>query len=123
MNVNAAIKSMSVLSFQSAQPNDPRNDWIAARRVWRENFAGEPPIVEHGADWCVVTDFLCNHEITKRSCHSPQKITQPEFGRGNRVGCHHRTVLQKHYLLIANAYYQLMGRVDLGGEERGSDRN
>jgi hypothetical protein len=74
VNVDTAMKSLRVLRFKAAQPDDPRGHRIAARSIWLENFAGQPPIVEDGADWRVVSDFLRDHEITEGCRHSPSKI-------------------------------------------------
>src|SRR6266487_1033288 len=74
VDVDAAVKSLRVLGFKSAQPNDPRSHRIAARSIWLENFAGQPPIVEDGADWRVVADFLRDHKVAERRRHSPSKI-------------------------------------------------
>ena len=111
---------MGVLTFQATQPKDSRNYRIATRSIWCKNFSGESPVVENSADWCVVTDFFRDRKVTKRSCHSSRKIAQSELGRGNGVGCHFCAVLQQHQLLIADAYYQMMGRVELCREKRGS---
>src|SRR5438874_1479890 len=73
-----------------------------ATRIWRENFTGKPAIMEHGTDRCVVTDFLRDGKITERSCHSPQKIAEPEHRSGNRIGRHLGAVLQEHQFLVAH---------------------
>src|SRR4030095_13482801 len=123
MNVNTATKGVGVLAFQSTQPNDARNHRIATRSIWCKNFSGESPVVENSADRCVVTDFFRHRKVTKRSCHSSPKIAQSELGCGTRVGVYFGAILKQHELLIADAYYQLMRRVELRREKRGSKRN
>jgi hypothetical protein len=117
MNVNTATKGVGVLAFQSTQPNDARNHRIATRSIWCKNFSGESPVVKNSAGRCVVTDFFRDRKVTKRSCHSSPKIAQSKLGCGNGVGCHSCAVLEQHQLLIADAYYQLMGRLELRCEK------
>src|SRR5206468_12294039 len=104
MNVNAATKSVSVLTFEAAQPEDACNHRIATRRIWCKNFTREAPVMKNSADWCMVTNFLRHSQVTKRSRHSSPKIAQSELGCGNGISCHFCAVLQEHQLLIADAY-------------------
>jgi len=69
MDVNAPIVGVRVSRLQSAQPDDPSNDWIPARRIGRQNFTGEPAVMENRADWSVITNFFSNLEHSQRSRH------------------------------------------------------
>jgi hypothetical protein len=64
-------------------------------------------------DWCVVADFLRNREITEGRRHSTSKIAYAVLGGGHRVNCHSAAILQKHQLLVVDAYYQTVGGIEL----------
>ena len=70
MNVNAAGEGMRVSRLQTAQPDDPRDDRIAARRVRLQNFSGETAIMKDRADRRVIANFLSDLEEAERSRHS-----------------------------------------------------
>src|SRR5205814_1346102 len=57
MNINTTLKSMRVLRFKAAQPNDTRGYGVASGSIGLQNFASESTIVEHGPGRRVVTNF------------------------------------------------------------------
>ena len=79
MNVNAPVKGMHIRSLKTTQPDDARDDGIATRRVWKENFSGETTIMKNRTGRRVVTDFLRDLQEPKRSCHSAPTIAEPEL--------------------------------------------
>src|SRR5439155_8787674 len=123
MNVDAALIGMRVLSFQSTQPDNARDHRVATGSVWLQNFAGQSSIVEDGADWCSITDFLLDGEITKRRCHSSPGIAETKHGGGHRIGDHFSAVLHKHQLLVAHTDDNLAGGVQRGDREDGRNQN
>jgi len=80
MNVDAAMKSLRVLCFKSAQPNDPRGYRVPARSIRLENFACPLPIVEDRAGWGIAANLLRNYEITEGRRHSPSQIAHAILG-------------------------------------------
>src|SRR5438105_870825 len=59
VNVNAALESMRIGGFQSAQPNNARHHWIASRSIRPQNLAGPTTIMEDRSKRRMVADFLC----------------------------------------------------------------
>src|SRR4029453_8475135 len=78
VNINTTLKSMHVLCFEPAQPDDTRGHGVAPGSIGLQNFASESTIVEHGARRGVVTNFFLDGEVTKRSCHSSPDVAKAE---------------------------------------------
>ena len=91
-----------VRRFQSAQPDDPSNDRIAAWRVRLQNFTGKPAVMENGADRRVVANFLSNLERAERRRHRAPIIAKSEFGGRDWINCGTAAVVDEHQFLIAD---------------------
>src|SRR5436189_176845 len=40
VDIDATLKCMRVLRFQSTQPDDACDHWVATRSIWLQNFTG-----------------------------------------------------------------------------------
>ena len=63
MNVDVAIVGLSVLRFESAQPENAGHNGIATRRIGRHDFAREAPAFKDRAAGRAVADFAGNFQI------------------------------------------------------------
>src|SRR6202011_6237534 len=66
VNINVATKCVRVSSFAASQPDDPRHDRVAPRRIHRNYFAGPASILENGAGRSAVADFVRDFQFTQR---------------------------------------------------------
>jgi hypothetical protein len=99
------------LRFQSTQPENSRNDWIATGRIRQNDFAGAPPTLEDRARWRIVANFLRDLHFAEWRKPAATRIAKTEFGGGDRVSCHEVAVIEQRQLLIACANHDLMPRV------------
>src|SRR4029077_9057498 len=65
VNVNISGERVGILSLQSAQPENARDNGVAARRIRRNDFASTPSIFEHRAGRRIVADFLGDLQFTQ----------------------------------------------------------
>src|SRR3982751_4279331 len=54
VDVNVPSKRIGILRFQSTQPENPRHDRIATRRIGLHEFAGASPTFKHRPGWRIV---------------------------------------------------------------------
>src|SRR6266446_4269741 len=108
VNINVATKCVRVLSFASAQPDDPRHNWITPGRVHRNHFAGTASIFENSSSRGAVTDFVCDFQLSKRRAEASREVAQSEFGSRNRIGSNEVILLEQRQLLIAHTNNDVM---------------
>src|SRR5207237_10827506 len=82
VNINAAAKGVRIFGLKTFQPNDPRDDRIAARRIRLENFTSEPAVAKDGADRRVIANLFRDLKKSERRRHVAPGIAEPELGRG-----------------------------------------
>ncbi len=102
VNINVATKCICVLRFAPAQPDDPRYDRIATRRVHRNYFAGATTIFENGAGRSAVADFVRDFQLSDGCTKASRPIAQSEFGSRNRISGDEVAFLEQRQLLIAD---------------------
>jgi hypothetical protein len=124
VNVDAAVKSMRILRFKTAQPDNTRNHGVSTRGIGSENFAGKTAVVKDGTHRRVVPNFLCDSHVAKWSGHSSPKIAEPILGSRNWINRHFGAVLQKHQLLVAHADHNPIGifHLESGGGRAGEEK-
>src|SRR6476661_8115182 len=79
VDVNVPPKCVGILRFQSTQPENPRHDRIATRRIGQNNFAGATPTFEHRARCRVVANFFRYLQIAERRKPAASPITETEL--------------------------------------------
>src|SRR5881392_2651890 len=118
MNINTTLKSMRVLRFKAAQPNDTRGYGVAPGSIGLQNFASESTVVEHGPRRRVVTNFFLDGKVTQWRCHSSPSVAEAEHRSGHRVGRHFPAVLYQHQFLITHTDNKLARCIDRCDSER-----
>jgi hypothetical protein len=99
------------LRFQSTQPENPRHDRIATRRIGQNKFAGAPPTLEHRARWRIVPNFFRYLQITERRKLTPSPIAKTELGCGHGISRHEVAAIEERQFLVACANHDLVPRV------------
>lgn len=121
VNINVATKCVRVLSFASAQPDDPRHNWITPGRVHRNYFAGTASIFENRSSRGAVTDFVCDFQLSERRAEASRAVAQSEFGSRNRIGGDQFFFFEEREFLIGNADDNVMFGVPWRGAGREND--
>ena len=103
MDVNTARERVRIPWLQAAQPDNPRDDWIAARRVRPENLPSKAPAVKNRPDRSMISDLLCDLQETERRRHAAPAIAAAKLRGGNRIRRNLRSVFDEHQSLIVNA--------------------
>src|SRR6266496_6647273 len=116
VNVNAALESVGVRRFQSAQPNNARHHRIAAGSIRLQNLAGPATIMEDGSKRRAVADFLRDLQQSKRSGETAPRIAQAISRGRNRIRRYNCSVLDQHQLLVPHT------DDNSGGKSWGRDR-
>src|SRR5882762_2349861 len=65
VNVNISGERVGILSLQSAQPENARDNGVAAGGIRGNDLTGAEPILEHCTGRRIVTDFLGNLQFTQ----------------------------------------------------------
>src|SRR5690349_16620875 len=94
VDVNVSRKRVRILCFKSTQPQDPRHDRIATRRIGQNDFASAPPVFEYRARWSIVTDFLRNLQLSEWRSLAAWAIAETKLGRRDRICGHERPTVQ-----------------------------
>jgi len=121
MDVDIASKGISVLYLHSTEPDDPRYNRIAARRINPDNLAGPATVLENRARGSAVSYFVRDLQFAKRRSKTSRPIADSELGGRNRIGGHEVSFLQKRQFLVVNAYHDVMIDVTRGGA--GTEKN
>jgi hypothetical protein len=115
VNINAATEGVRVGSFEAAQPDDARNDRVAALCIRLEDFAGKPAVPEHRSGGRMVANFLRHLEETERGGHSPPVIAQTKLGSRNGIGGQPGAISHDHQLLVFHADDDAAGTIGAEG--------
>jgi hypothetical protein len=83
------------LRFQSTQPENPRHDRIATRRISPDEFAGASPTFEHRPQRRIVANFFRYLQITERRKPAASPIAQTELRRGDGICGHEVAAIEK----------------------------
>jgi hypothetical protein len=65
VNVNISGERVGILRLEAAQPENARDNGVAAGGIRRDDFTGAAPILEHCAGRRSVADFLCDLQFTQ----------------------------------------------------------
>src|SRR5438105_15491396 len=104
MDVNTSVKGVGVFRLQTTQPDNARYHRITPRRVWLQNLSCKPAIVENGASWSMVADFLRHLEQTNRCRHGTPIIAKAEFRGRDGISGGSAAIRYNHKFLIPDAY-------------------
>ena len=85
MNVNGSGKCIPILCLESFQPENARYDWIPARCVYGNDFAGGTAILEFHSQWRVISNLLGDFHGTQRGVVASRAISEAELRTGDRV--------------------------------------
>ena len=111
MDVNISRERVGILCLQSTQPENARHDWIAARRIRRNDFTCAQSILEHRARRRIVADFFGDLHFTQWRKTAAAPIAQSEFRRRDWINCKDVAAIKKGEFLFARADDDLMLRV------------
>ena len=113
---------MRIFGLKTFQPNDPRDDRIAARRIRLENFTREPAIAKDGADRRVIANLFRDLKKPERCGHVAPGIADAELGSGNRIRGQARAVAHQHELLVFYADDDAAGTIRAKGGSEADER-
>src|SRR6266853_730475 len=104
-------RRVSVLRFESTQPENPGYDRITTRRVGLNNFPGAPAILEYSSQWRTTANFFRYLQLPERRKPAASPISETELGGGDGIKRHEVAAIEKSQLLFVRADYDVMLRV------------
>src|SRR5205807_3669046 len=122
VNINTAAEGVRIFGLKTFQPNDPRDDRIAARRIRLENFTREPAVAKDGADRRVIANLFRDLKKPERRRHVAPGIADAELGSGNRIRGQTRAVAHQHELLVFYADDYAAGTIRAKGGSEADER-
>ena len=111
VDVNVPPKRVSVLRFESTQPENPRYDGIATRRIGLDNFPGAPTILEYRSRWRATANFFRYLQLAEWRKPAASPIAKTELGGGDGINRRDLAAIEKGQLLFARADHDVMLRV------------
>jgi hypothetical protein len=103
VDVDVAVVCIAVAGLEAAEPEDARDDGVAARGVGLENFAGLVLVFEDGASGGVATDFSGDLEFAERGAAAAGAIAEAEFGGRDLVLRDGVAILEDEHALLGDA--------------------
>ncbi len=79
MDVNISRECISILRLESTQPENARNDWVAARRIRRNDLTGAAPIFKYRTRRRIVADFFGYLQLPNGVKLLPRQSPNPNF--------------------------------------------
>src|SRR6266436_2067638 len=95
VDVNVPPERVSVLRFESTQPENPSHAWITTRRVGLDNFPSAPTVLEHRARWRITANFLRYLQLAEWRKPAASPIAETELGSGDGIDGHDVAAVEK----------------------------
>ena len=109
VNVDGAAVGVAILRFETFEPEDARDDRVAARRVGFHDFARRKAGVKLHPRRLSVADFFCDFQPPERRGAAAGSVAEAELRSGNRVARDLHAFAVHDHLFISHADFD---RVD-----------
>jgi hypothetical protein len=103
MEVDVAVKGVSVARFESFKPKDTADDRVTSGCVRRKDLSRGTPGFEHRAGGRVRADFFANLQESQRSGVAAWRVPDSKPGGRNGIADDLDVVLEHKHLLIRRA--------------------
>lgn len=100
MDVDASGIGVTVLLFLSIEPEDSRDNWIAARGIGRKDFSSRNSMIEDCALSVAFPDFCSDKEFSQRGGIASIPVTRAESGGGDGISRHRDAIPEQGHLLV-----------------------
>src|SRR4029078_7279439 len=109
VDVDAARFGVFVLLLLAIEPDDARDDRVAARGFARKDFACRTAVPDDRPAWQRLADLVADAQFTEGRLVAAVGIARTEFRSGNLVIVESHSFPQKDQLLLRNADHDLRG--------------